>query len=147
MSLREQIFEDFTTAMKQQQKERLSTLKMLKSSIQNREIEKGDELDDDEVRALLSKEAKSRRESIEQYEKGGREDLVEKERKELELIQDYLPDPLSEQELEELIEDVIERTGARDMSDMGAVMGEVMPEVRGRADGDRVNQMVREKLS
>lgn len=147
MSLREQIFDDFKTAMKQQQKQRLSTLKMLKSSIQNQEIEKGDELDDDEVRALLSKEAKSRRESIEQYEKGGREDLVEKERKELELIQDYLPDPLSEQELEELIEDVIERTGARDMSDMGAVMGEVMPEVRGRADGDRVNRMVREKLS
>lgn len=147
MGLKEEIMADFKTAMKEKDKMRLSTLKLLKSSLRNKEIEEGGDLKEEEIRALLAKEAKQREESIEQYEKGNRQDLADKEKKELEIIQSYLPDPLSEAELDELVDKVIEDTGAADMSDMGQVMGKIMPEVRGRADGSKVQQLVQRKLS
>ncbi len=147
MGLKEEIMADFKTAMKEKDKMRLSTLKLLKSSLRNKEIEEGGDLKEEEIRALLAKEAKQREESIEQYEKGNRQDLADKEKKELEIIQSYLPDPLSEAELDELVDKVIEDTGAADMSDMGQVMGKIMPEVRGRADGAKVQQLVQRKLS
>lgn len=147
MALKDRILEDFKQAMKQGDKENLSTLRMLKSAIQNREIELGEDLDDEEVQEVLSKEAKSRRESIEQFEEGGRPERAEKERQELELIEQYLPEPLSDEELDRMIEGVIEEVGAEDPSDLGAVMGQIMPQVGGRADGGEVKERVREKLS
>jgi uncharacterized protein YqeY len=146
MSLKDQIEEDFKEAMKDQDKERMNTLRMLKSAIQNKTKETGDDLDDEDVIKVLSKEVKSRQDSIEQYEDGERPDLAEKEKREKEIIETYLPEPLSDDELDELIDEVIEDVGAQDMSDMGDVMGRVMPEVRGRADGDTVQDKVRERL-
>jgi len=146
MSLKDQIEEDFKDAMKEQDKAKMSVLRMLKSALQSKEKEEGTELDDEEIVQVLSKEAKNRRESIEQYEDGDRPELAEKEKQELDVIEQYLPDPLDEDELEDLIDEVIEDVGASDMSDMGEVMGRVMPEVRGRADGDLVNEKVRERL-
>lgn len=147
MALKERINEDFKRAMKEGEKDQLSTLRMLKSSIQNREIDEGRDLDDEEIQEVLSKEAKSRRESIEQFEEGGRPERAEKERQELELIEQYLPEPLSDEELDRMIEGVIEEVGAEDPSDLGAVMGQIMPQVGGRADGGEVKERVREKLS
>lgn len=146
MSLVDEIENDFKEAMKSQDKERMSTLRMLKSAIQEKKKEEGSELSDEDVVQVLSKEASSRQDSIDQYEEGDRPDLAEKEKREKEIIEEYLPDPLEEDELHELIDDVIEEVGATDMSDMGEVMGRIMPEVRGRADGDRVNEKVRERL-
>lgn len=147
MALKERIEEDFKRAMKEGEKGRLGTLRMLKSAIQNREIELGHDLDDEEVRRVLSQEAKSRRESIEQFEEGGRPERAQKEREELELIEEYLPEPLSDDELDRMVEGVIEEVEADDPSDLGTVMQQIMPQVRGRADGERVNERVREKLS
>lgn len=147
MALKERIDEDFKRAMKEGEKDQLSTLRMLKSSIQNREIELGRDLDDEEIQEVLSKEAKSRRESIEQFEEGGRPERAEEERQELALIEQYLPEPLSDEELDRMIEGVIEEVGAEDPSDLGAVMGQIMPQVGGRADGGEVKERVREKLS
>ncbi|MFB6346015.1 MAG: GatB/YqeY domain-containing protein [bacterium] len=147
MGIKEDIEEDFKQALKDQDKERMSTLRMIKSAIQEKEKEEGEELSDEDVISILSKEVKSRRDSIEQYEEGDRGELAEKEAREVEIIEGYLPEPLSEEELEDLIDQVIEDVGASDMSDMGQVMGKIMPEVRGRADGDEVNQKVNEKLS
>lgn len=148
MSIKEEIMDDFKDAMKAQDKERKNTLKRIKSAIRNEEIERGDdELSDDEVRSILSKQAKNHKESIEQYEDGGRDDLVEKEKRELEIVQEYLPEELSDEELENMVDEVIDEVGASDMSDMGDVMDAIMPKVRGRADGGDVNQLVRERLS
>jgi len=146
MSLKDQIMDDFKKAMKNREKERLNTLKMMKSDIRNKEIEKGEELSDADIRSILSKQAKNHEDSIEQYQDGGREDLAEKEERELEIIREYLPEPLSSEELRTLVEETIEDIGASDMSDMGDVMDEIMPQVRGRADGGQVNQLVREML-
>ena len=146
MSLKDQIMDDFKQAMKNKEKERLSTLKMIKSDIRNQEIEKGEDLSDDEIRSILSRQAKNRQDSIEQYRDGDREDLAEKEEREREIIQEYLPEPLSPEELHTLVEETIAEVGASDMSDMGDVMDEIMPKVRGRADGSKVNQLVRETL-
>lgn len=147
MSIKEQIESDFKEALKEQDKERMSTLRMIKSAIQEKEKEEGGELSDEDVISILSKEVKSRKDSIEQYEEGGRGELAEKEAREVQMIEQYLPEPLSEDELEDLVDEVIEEVGASDMSDMGKVMGKIMPEVRGRADGDTVNEKVRERLS
>lgn len=146
MSLKDQLMDDFKDAMKNKEKERLSTLKMIKSDIRNEEIEKGEDLSDDEIRSILSKQAKNREDSIEQYRDGDREDLAEKEERELEIIRDYLPEPLTPEELRNLVEETIDEVDASDMSDMGDVMDSIMPRVRGRAVGGQVNQLVREKL-
>jgi hypothetical protein len=146
LGLKEQIEKDFKEAMKDQDKERMSTLRMLKSALQEKEKEEGGDLDDEDIIQVLSKEAKSRQDSIDQYEDGERPELAEKERREKEIIEEYLPESMNEDELEELVDEVIDEVGAQDMSDMGEVMGRIMPEVRGRVDGDLVNEKVRERL-
>jgi hypothetical protein len=97
--------------------------------------------------ALVRKQVKQRKDSIEQYEKAGRDDLVEKEQAEIDVLEDYLPQPLTDEELEEKISAIIDDVGAETMADMGPVMGRAMSELRGRADGSRVQQIVREMLS
>ncbi len=147
MGLKERIMADMKEAMKAKDTVRLSTLRLLLSEIKNKEIDKRGELTDDEILAVIQKAVKQRRESIQQYKDGGREDLAEKEQKELEVLEAYLPQPLSEEELMSLIDEVIKEVGATSMRDMGKVMREIMPKVRGRADGKLVNELVKKRLS
>lgn len=142
----ERIREDQKRAMKAGERIRLSTLRMLASELQNRRIEKGEDLDDEDVIEVLARARKQRREAAEQYEEGGREDLAEKERAEEAIIDEYLPEPLSDDELDRMIEEAIEATGAASPGDMGAVMGRVMPRAKGRVDGSEVSARVRERL-
>lgn len=143
----QEIKDDMKAAMKSGDKDEVSTLRMLISSLNNAEIDKGDGLSDDDVIEVLSKEAKQRRESIDAYRDGGREDRAKKEEAELEVIQRYLPDPLSEEEAAEIVESAIEETGAETRADMGAVMGRVMPQVKGRYEGSAIKEMVLERLA
>jgi len=143
----EQIKSDMKEAMKDQRKEEVLTLRMLVSSLNNAKIEQGDELDEDDVVEVLSGEAKQRRESIEAYEDGDRQDLADKEQGELEVIQRYLPEPLSDEEVEQMVDEIIEETGAETQSDMGRVMGQIMPKVKGRYEGSKVRDIVLEKLA
>ena len=147
MKLINQIQEDLKRSMKAKDGNRVSVLRFLLSSIQNREIEKKDALDDDEVLSEISSSAKRRRESIEAFKEGDRADLVEKEEAELAVLQEYLPEQLSPDEIRGVVEEVVKAVGAESASDLGKVMKELMPRLRGRADGKLVNEIVRQVLS
>lgn len=147
MSLREQILSDLTASMKAQTAERTSTLRMVKAAMVNREIEKGGQLDDDEMQKLLRSLVKQRRDSVEQYEKGGRADLVAKESAEIEIIEAYLPQAASAEEIETAVNSVIAETGATSMKEMGRVMKAVQERLAGKnADGRTVSESVKAKL-
>lgn len=147
MKLIEQIQEDLKRSMKAKDGNRVSVLRFLMSSIRNREIEKRNPLDDDEVLAEITSSAKRRRESIEAFKEGGRADLVAKEEAELAVLQEYLPEQLSPDEIRGMVQEVIEAVGASTAGDIGKVMKELMPRLRGKADGKLVNEIVRETLS
>jgi uncharacterized protein YqeY len=146
-SLKQKIDQDTKEALKKKDSLRLNVLRMLKSEIKYKEIELGSELSDDEVISVLSSSVKKRKDSIQQFEKGGRDDLVAREKAELELIFKYLPAQLTEEEISQIINQAIKETEATGPSDLGKVMKLVMPKVRGRAEGKRVNQMVSSQLS
>ena len=147
MSLKERIVKDMTAAMKYRQAARLSTLRMVKAAMQNREIEKGGELTDEELSRVLQSLVKQRRDSVEQYEKAGRAELAEKERAEIAVIEEYLPRAATREEIEQADAEAIEETGATSMKEMGAVMKAAMSRLAGRnADGRTVNEVVRKKL-
>lgn len=146
-SLKERLLDDMKTAMKSGEKQRLSVIRMARAAIKNLEIEKRKDLEDDEVIEVLNKEVKQRRDSIIEYKKAGKENIVTDLNKEIEILSEYLPEQLSTAELEKLIQEVINLTGASSMQDIGKVMGTIMPKVKGRADGKIINQLVREKLS
>lgn len=137
---------DMKTAMKAREKERTQTLRMLISSLNNAKIEMGEELDEDDVINVLSTEAKKRREATDSYEEGGREELADKEKAELAVIQEYLPTQLSDEEAAELVDEVIEAVGAESKADMGKVMGSIMPKIKGRYQGSKIKDIVLEKL-
>ncbi|GMT46541.1 MAG: aspartyl-tRNA amidotransferase subunit B [bacterium] len=145
MSILERIDSDLKVAMKSSEKIRVSTLRMVKASLKNLEIEKG-ELSDDDLIGVLSTQAKQRRESISEFEKGGRQDLADQEREELAVILGYLPEQLSEEELAGIILETIRETGASSLKDMGRLMKSLMPRVKGRADGKLVSRKVKELL-
>jgi uncharacterized protein YqeY len=151
MSLKQQIISDLTAAMKAKEADKLTVLRSIKTEIQKAEIalRKGDtnDLSDQATLDVLTKAAKQRKDSIEQFEAAKREDLASKERFELEIIQSYLPKQLSEEEITTLVKEVIQTTGASAPSDMGKVMGALMPKVKGKADGGLVNKIVRELLN
>jgi uncharacterized protein YqeY len=147
MNLQEKLLNDMKSALKSGDKETLGTIRMLRSQLQNASIKKGKELSDEDVIGVLSKEAKKRKESVEMYKKGEREDLVEKEAHELEIISSYLPEALSREELESIVEKAIEEARAESLREMGKVMGFIMPQVKGRADGKEVQEIVKNKLS
>jgi uncharacterized protein len=148
MSLSEQIVSDLTTAMKAQDAQRLSTLRMVKAAMMNRKIEKGSELDDDEVQKLLRSLVKQRRDSIEQYEKAGRQELAEKEQAEIAVIETYLPQAASAAEIEAAVAAAIAETGASSMKDMGKVMKVVQAALADKnADGKVVADTVKSKLA
>lgn len=135
------------SAMKKREKERLSVIRMARASIKNVEIEKRKDLDDQEVIEVMVKEVKQRKESIEEYEKAGKDNLVDKLKKEIDILLNYLPRQLTRKEIERLVDDVIIKVGAKSVADMGKVMSDLMFRVKGRADGGIVNQIVQEKLS
>ncbi len=146
MGLKERIQQDIKGAMKEKDQVKLSTLRLLMSEIKNKEIDAGGELEEADLLSIIQKAAKQRKESIEQYKKGGRDELAAKEERELEILNSYLPQQLSREELEALVREAIARCGATSPKDMGKVMKEVMPAVKGRADGKEVNALVRTLL-
>jgi len=152
MFLYQKITDDLKTAMKAGKEFEAGVLRFLLSSLHNKEIEKkGKDLEptlsDEEVIEVLFREAKKRKEAIEMYIKGGRDDLVEKETKELEIIKQYLPEQLSEEEIEKIVVATIEKIGAKDIKDLGRVMGEVMKELKGRADAKLVSEIVKKRIT
>ena len=147
MSLQQRLSDEIKAAMLAKDAERLSTLRLLKSAVGYTQIErKTENLSDAEVIALVQKEVKKRRDSIEQFEKGGRTDLVEKEKKELTVLQSYLPQPLSPEELEQLVRAAIQEAGATSKKDMGTVIKAVQAKVAGRADGKTISGLVSKLL-
>jgi hypothetical protein len=147
MSLLEQIRKDMLTALKSGEKDKSQTLKMVMATIKNAQIESEEELTDEEVEKILRKETKKIEDSIEQYQKMERDDLVEKEKQDLEIIEAYLPELMTEEEISKVVEQKIEQLGATDMRDMGKVMGTVMNELNGRADGNTVKNIVQSMLA
>ena len=145
-SLREQVHEEQTAAMKAGDKTKLGTLRMLTAAIVNREKEVLHDLSDDEVREVAAREVKRRNESIEAFEQGGREDLVRKEAAEREILQAYAPEQLSDAEVDALIDEAIAATGATSAKEMGKVMGVVMGRAKGQVDGSLVQVKVRARL-
>jgi uncharacterized protein YqeY len=146
VTLKERITEDMKAAMRSSDKERLSTIRLVQAAIKQREVDERITLDDPQVLAVLEKMVKQRRESIAQFEQGGRKDLADKERKEIELLQGYLPAQMSEVELDALIRDAIASTGAASMKDMGKVMGVLKAKAAGRADMAAVGARVKAAL-
>ena len=144
--LREKIAEEMRAAIKAREQARVATLRMLMTAVKNTEVEKLHELSDDEVLDVIAREAKRRRESIEAFETGGRADLVEKETAELNVLESYLPDKLSDEELTALVDQAVAETGASSPKQMGEVMKALMPKIRGRADGAQVSALVKAKL-
>ncbi|MEB3359556.1 MAG: GatB/YqeY domain-containing protein [Synechococcales bacterium] len=151
MSLKDRISEDIKAAMKAKDKTRLEAVRGIKKVILERETDaraKGQEgLTDDEDLEVLTQQAKQRRDSIEQYRNAGREDLAEKEAQELAVIESYLPAQLSDEDLSTALDDIIAQTGASSPKDMGKVMGQAMAQLKGKADGKKVQEMVKAKLS
>lgn len=145
-SLKARLRQQMNDALRAGEKLRLGALRMLSAGITNREKELGHELSDDEVREVAAREMKRRAESIEAFEKGGREDLVEKETAEREVLAPYAPAMLTEAEVDGLVDDAIAETGATSMKDMGRVMGAVMARGKGRVDGGAVQAKVRARL-
>ncbi len=164
MSLKSKIKDDLTIALKEKKETELSTLRMLLSAIGNREtekrtkiwkekpelsteeLEKESQLADEEIFEVISSEIKKRKEAISEFEKGKREDLVLKEKQELEILQKYLPEQLSEEEIKKLVKEAVDKVSAKEMKDIGKVMGELMPKVKGKADGSLVSKIVKESL-
>ena len=150
-SILDRVKQDLTDAMKAQDDVRRRALRSLRAALANKEIAKrragaDSSLEGQEELAVVQKQVKQRRDSIEQYEEADRDDLAQKEREEIEVLEDYLPDRLSDEELAERLDAIIDDVGATSMADMGPVMGRAMDELRGRVDGNRVREMVQDRL-
>jgi uncharacterized protein YqeY len=141
-TLAERVRADMTAAMKAQEKERLSVLRMLQSALKNEQINVGHELSDEEAMSVIRKAVKQRQDSIEQYTNGGRSELADKERSEMELLKIYLPPELTEAELESGLRDIIASTGAQSKKDLGKVMKEATARFKGRVDGKKIQEVV-----
>ena len=145
--MRNQILEDLKTAMKNQDKERLSVIRMVKGAIQMSELNKKHELSDEEVIDVITKEIKSRKDSINEFKKGNREDLIEKTQAEIDILNEYLPQQLTEEELNKIIDDVFDEIKPESTKDMGKIMKAITPKVKGKADMSLVSKIVKEKLN
>lgn len=146
MNLKEKIDQDLIESMKAKDETKLSVLKMLKSAIKNQEIQKQMELADEDVLSLIQGQIKSRQDSIELFDQGGRPELAQKEQAEIDLLKPYLPEQMSEEEIKKLVLAAISQTGATGIQEMGKVMAVLMPQVKGKADGSLVSQVVKEEL-
>lgn len=146
MDIQEKLVQDMKDSLKAGEKLRLSTIRMIRSGIKNEEIARGSDLSEEDVITVLSSEARRRKEAIEEYEKAGREDLAEKERDELAVIHEYMPEQMSGEAIEILVRETINETGATSKRDMGKVMGKIMPKVKGKADGRMVKEITERLL-
>ncbi|WP_062355737.1 GatB/YqeY domain-containing protein [Bacillus kwashiorkori] len=148
MSLLELLNEDMKVAMKNKEKEKLSVIRMLKAALQNEAIKLGKQgLSEDEELTVLSREVKQRKDSLQEFENAGRQDLAEKIKTELTYVSAYLPKQLTEDELTTIIQEAIKEVGATSKAEMGKVMAKIMPKVKGKADGSIVNKLVQKELS
>ena len=147
MNLQERLAHDLKDAMRAKDQTRLLAIRSIRAAITEREKEGTGPPTDEDLVAIVQKQAKQRRDALQQYEDAGREDLAQKERDELEIIAAYLPEQLSDEEIYRVVQDIVTRTGATSMKDMGRVMGEVMSELKGRADGNRVRVTVQQLLN
>ena len=147
MTLISEIEDDLTESMKERDQERVDTLRLVLSALRSAEKDLQRPLDESEELQVLQRERKRRLEAAEAFRDGGREEQAEAEERELAVLQEFMPEPLSEDELEEIVDDAIAENGATSMRDFGRVMADVMPQVSGRADGSVVSQLVKEKLA
>lgn len=145
-TLTDRVRADMTEAMKAQQKERLSTIRMLHAALKNEQINVGHELSDEEAMVVIRKAVKQRQDSIEQYTNAGRTELADKERAEIEVLKAYLPPELSDEELENGLREIIASTGAQSKKDLGKVMKEATARFKGRADGKKIQEVVQRLL-
>jgi uncharacterized protein YqeY len=146
-AIHDRLKEAMKDAMRAKQKERLSTIRLALSAIKQVEVDTRETLDDAAVLAILDKLVKQRRDSIKQYEDAGRQELADIEKAEIEVLQDFLPAPLTDEEVSALIEDAVNKTGAESMKDMGKVMGLLKPQLQGRADMGAVSGKIKARLS
>ncbi|URM34060.1 GatB/YqeY domain-containing protein [Cytobacillus firmus] len=147
MSLLERLNEDMKQAMRNKEKEKLTVIRMIKASLQNEAIKLGEDLNEEQELTVLSREVKQRKDSLHEFEKAGREDLVEKIRTELQYVELYMPKQLSEDEVSKIVAETVAETGASSKADMGKVMAAIMPKVKGKADGSLINKFVQQHLS
>jgi hypothetical protein len=147
MGLEERLVEEMKEAMKSNEKVRLSTIRMIRSSIKNKEIELRKPLDDEGIQKVIQGMVRKGEESLEQFKLGGRMDLVEKESKEIEILKSYLPQSLTQEEMIKIVDQTIQEVQATSLKDLGKVMKSVMPKLQGKADGKLINQLVKERLS
>ena len=147
MSLLTQIQDDVKTAMRAKDKERLAALRLITAAIKQKEVDERVEVDDAGVLAILEKMIKQRKDSIDQFAKANRDDLIVKEQFELGIIQEYMPEQLSEAEISTLVDEAVASSGAESMKDMGKVMGQLKPKLQGRADMGLVSKLLKAKLS
>lgn len=145
--MRDRILNDLVSAMKSQQKEVLAVLRMVKAAIQLEEINVKHELSDDEVISVLSHQIKTRKESISEFLKAGRQDLVDQTQKEIDILNKYMPEPLSKEELIKIIDEVFDKVKPSSIKEMGKVMGSVTPLVKGKADMSEVSRIIKERLN
>ncbi|NIR50386.1 GatB/YqeY domain-containing protein [candidate division KSB1 bacterium] len=147
MSLQEQLLNELKAAMKAKDPIRINTIRMVRGQMKDLQIEKGEELSPDDELAVLTSAAKKRKEAIAAYEQSGRDDLLAKEKQELDILSEFLPKQLSEAEIEEVVRKIIADVGASSMKDLGKVMKEAMGQLKGKAEGKVVQEIVRKKLS
>lgn len=147
ISLVERLNQDMKLAMKNKDKLKLSVIRMVKASVKNEEINQGSPLTDEQVLAVVTRELKQRRDSLQEFDKAGREDLAAPTREEIEILLEYMPEQMGEDEIRRVVSEAIQQVGAQSKKDLGKVMGVLMPKVKGRADGALVNKIVQELLS
>ncbi|UTR14370.1 GatB/YqeY domain-containing protein [Salipaludibacillus sp. LMS25] len=146
MNILDKLNQDMKDAMRNKEKQRLMVIRSVKSALQNEAINKGEDLSEDEVLTVLSREMKQRKESLHEFEQAARTDLVEKTNADIQILTEYMPSPLSDSELRQIVEETVNETGASSKADMGKVMGAIMPKVKGRADGSKVKEYVQQSL-
>ena len=147
MGLEERLVEEMKQAMKSNEKLRLSTIRMIRTSVKNKEIEVRKKLEDEEIQRVIQGMLRKSEESVEQFRAGGRMDLVEKETQEMEILKSFLPKSLSQEEILKVIDEIIQENQASSLKDLGKVMKSVMSKLAGKADGKLINQLVKERLS
>ena len=147
MSLKEQIKADLKDAMRNKDTLKRDVLRNINAAIKQVEVDQRKELNDSDIEAILTKYAKQREDAIKQFKEANRDDLVEKEQKELEIVKSYLPEPLSDEELQTIVKEIIAEVGATSMKDMGKIMGKIKANYGSRADGSKVNKIVKEAFN
>lgn len=146
MPLKEKLMEDLKDSMKSKDKVRKNVVTLVRAAIKQREVDERIELDDTDIIDIIAKQIKQKKDSIEDFEKGNRQDLIDLTNEEIKILLDYLPPQLSEEELDSIVKSAVEQTGAQTKKDLGKLMALIMPQVKGKADGKQVNQIVAKYL-